>query len=92
MSMLTNCLKGLAAIAIIAASPIFIVFAAPFGCGLADDVLNAIGTPAAIAVTAAACLAAWSWTRHRPRDSRRAATRPRLVKALGLVRTTHAGS
>ncbi len=50
-SALNTCLKGLAAIALIAASPVLIVFVVPFGCGMAGDVMNAAGTPAALAFT-----------------------------------------
>jgi hypothetical protein len=75
-----------------AASPVFIVFAAPFGCGIANDLLDAGGTLTAIAVTAAACLAVLSWIRYRPRDSRPVVPSPRLVKPLGPAGTTHTGS
>lgn len=86
--MLTNCLKGLAVIAIIMASPVFVVFAAPFGWGMANDLLKAAGGPAALAVTAAACLAAFFWARHRPREGRASTPRlvsptPRPIKSLG---------
>jgi hypothetical protein len=83
MSTLTNCLKGLAAIAVIAASPVFIIFAVPFGCGMAGDVLNAAGTPAALAFTAAICLAALAWVRYRGRLSRTATPERRTVESLG---------
>jgi hypothetical protein len=72
MNTLTSCLKGLAAIVVIAASPVFIVFVVPFGCGMAGDVLNAAGTPAALAFTTGVCIAALAWTRYRSRLARAA--------------------
>ena len=83
MGALTNCLRGLAVIAIIAASPVFIVFAVPFGCGVAGDFLSAAGAPIAIALTAAACVAALSWVRWRPRAPHSAAPESRPAKSLG---------
>jgi hypothetical protein len=80
MSALTNCLKGLAAVAVIAAGPVFVIFAVPFGCGLAGDVLSAAGTPAALAFTTGICLAALAWARYR---SRPAAPERRAAGSLG---------
>jgi hypothetical protein len=82
MSTLTNCLKGLAAVAVIAASPVFIIFAVPFGCGVASDVANAAGAPAALACTTAICIAASAWARYRPREPRHAPPKARPVKSL----------
>lgn len=65
--MLTNWCKGLAAIGFFAASPVFIVFALPFGCGLAGDILNAAGNAAALGATTAVCIAALVWVRYRSR-------------------------
>lgn len=67
MSMLNCCLKGLAAIALLAASPVLIVFALPFGCGFGRDVLDATGPAPALAVTTGICLGALAWTRRRGR-------------------------
>lgn len=83
MNTLTNCLKGLAAIALIAASPVFIIFAVPFGCGMAGDLLDATGPAAALVVTAGICLAALVWARHRGRAPRVSAPNPQPVKSLG---------
>ena len=69
MNTLKNCLKGLAAVALIAASPVFIIFGIPFGCGMAGDVLSAAGTPAALALTTGVCLAALAWARYRSRPA-----------------------
>ncbi|HEY1797834.1 MAG TPA: hypothetical protein VGG57_17105 [Stellaceae bacterium] len=80
MSTLNTCLKGLAAGALIAASPIFIVFIVPFGCGLASDMLDAAGAPAALAVMISICIAALAWTRYRWRP---AMPDRRAVGALG---------
>jgi hypothetical protein len=82
MSTLSNCLKGLAAVALIAASPVFIIFAVPFGYGMARDVLNTTGTAAALAVTAAICLAALRWVRYRGRLSHLAMPKHRTAKSL----------
>jgi hypothetical protein len=82
MNTLGNCLKGLAAVALIAASPVLVVFAVPFGCGMAGDVLNAAGTPAALAFTTGTCLAALAWARWRTRDPRPAPT-PARNRSVG---------
>jgi hypothetical protein len=80
MITLSKFFKGLAAVALIAASPIFVVFAVPFGCGLVGDVLNAAGTPAALALTTGICIAALVWTRYR---SRPAMPQRRAARLLG---------
>ena len=80
----TKLAKTLAAIAAFALSPILVIFAVPFGCGFTADVLNAAGTPAALAVTAGVSLAALWWSRSRVRGeqpSQRAAT---AANAAGL--------
>lgn len=81
--MLSTCLKGLAAVVVIAASPVLIVFAVPFGCGVAGDVLTAAGTPAALGLTTAICIAALAWARYRPRDLPLAPSKSRPIKLLG---------
>jgi hypothetical protein len=83
MTTLSSCLKGLAVVALIAASPVFIIFAAPFGYGMATDVLNTTGTAAALAVTTGICLAALAWTRYRGRFTRLAMPKRRVVRSLG---------
>jgi hypothetical protein len=83
MRILSNTLKGLAAIALIAASPILIVFIVPFGFGIASDLLNAAGTPAALAATIAICTAALAWTRYRSRLSRIAMPEHEPARSLG---------
>ena len=81
--MLTNCLKGLAAIALIAASPVFVIFAIPFGCGLGSDVLDATGPATALAFTTGICLAALAWARYRGRFARAAMPKRRVARSLG---------
>ncbi|HEX3885059.1 MAG TPA: hypothetical protein VHW66_20565 [Stellaceae bacterium] len=83
MTMLTNCCKGLAAIALIAASPVFIIYAVPFACGLVGDLLNADGGPASLSITAGICLAALVWARYRARDAAPEAPVRRTAKSLG---------
>jgi hypothetical protein len=85
MSTLSNCLKGLAAVALIAASPVLVIFAVPFGCGMASDVLNAAGTPAALAFTTGICLAVLAWTRHRSHAAHPAIPARRLAKSLDSI-------
>jgi hypothetical protein len=82
MNALTILLKGAATVALIAASPILIIFAGPFAYGMAGDVVGLAGTAAPLATTAAICLGALAWVRWRPRDA--APTAPRQpAKSLG---------
>lgn len=83
MSTLSTSLKGLAVILLIAASPIFVIFAGPFGCGIASDVLDAAGTPAALALTTTVCIGALAWVRYRGRWSRLALPRRHAARSVG---------
>jgi membrane protein implicated in regulation of membrane protease activity len=77
MNLLANFCKGLAAAALLAASPVLIVFAVPFGCGMAGDIADAVGTPAALSLTTAICIATLAWVCYRRSLSRSATREPR---------------
>jgi hypothetical protein len=82
MSTLTNCCKGLAAIALIGASPVFVIYGLPLAYGLVADLLNADGGPASLSITIGVCLSALAWARYHARDSRPVAPTRRTAKSL----------
>jgi len=82
MSTPINCIKGLAAVALTMASPVLVIYAAPFGYGIARDLSDSAEAPASLALTASICLAALLWTRRRSRLPVPATPEPRPVKPL----------
>ena len=67
----------------IAASPVLMIYALPFACGLVGDLLDEPGGPASLSVTAGICLAALTWARYRARAPRPEATPHRTAKSFG---------